>query len=694
MKKNYLMTFVTIALVFAGVAFTAIQAGAQVTIAQWTFTGDVTTPSTGSGTASLIGGTSATFATGFAGSPDRAWNSSGYPMQGEGSGTAGVEFIVSTSGYSNIAVSWDGRHSNTSSNRVRLQYTLNGNDWINFVADAGNAINSSAGADKGFDNGRYIADAGDTWYQRSASFSSIAGASDNAAFAVRMVSEFFDGSGYAAATTTSTYSENGTLRYDNVTFQGGGSAPVLTSNPTNLSGFTYVEGSGPAVSQSVVLNGFNLTPTIGTITLTPSANFEISVNEIDYLESYQFVYENGAFADVSVNVRLKAGLAQGTYNGTLLITGGGAPDLTVSLSGTVTATTPASIASIVLPMYIQGAVPNVSRVPFAYFATLTNLLPNATYRFYNKIVLGSDTPDYNGAGNCIFVDPSAGTFTRTSSTSFTTAGQYSEFTTGNDGVYSGWFVTEPTGNATRFKPGAELFVRILLNDGADGTIETTRLTSAESVKVLGFYTNSSDTTGTAIRGISNYSPKNFVFLYDNTQGSGRPLYGTQVETSGVDFAGSGSYASFYTESVAGTNKAWGGIVPNINANGVKRVEERSLSNGAVVASHTSANGVWGTTDTKNPSGGTDNVLVLNTTLGIDSPVSAIGRIYTIGNTLHLELNQVVNGTVQVLNVNGQIVSDFNISSTNASFRTELPEGIYIVRIISDKISVSSKVFIR
>jgi hypothetical protein len=234
----------------------------------------------------------------------------------------------------------------------------------------------------------------------------------------------------------------------------------------------------------------------------------------------------------------------------------------------------------------------------------------------------------------------------------------------------------------------------VLNDGAAGTIETTRLTSAESVKVLGFYTNSSDTTGTAVRGISNYSPKNFVFLYDNTQGSGRPLYGTQVETSGVDFAGSGSYAAFYTENVAGTNSAWGGIVPNINANGVKRVEERSLSNGAVVASHTSANGVWGTTDTKNPSGGMDNVLVLNTTLGIDSPVSAIGRIYTIGNTLHLELNQVVDGTVQVLNVNGQIVSDFRINNTNASFRTELPEGIYIVRIISDKISVSSKVFIR
>jgi hypothetical protein len=355
MKKNYLMTFVTAALLFAGFALTAFQAGAQVTIAQWTFTGDVTTPSTGSGTANLVGGTTATFATGFAGSPDRAWNSTGYPLQGEGSGTAGVEYIVSTSGYSNVAVSWDGRHSNTSSNRVRLQYTLNGADWINFVADETNASNSAAGVNKGFDGGRYIADAGDTWYQRTASFAGIPGASDNASFAVRMVSEFFDGSGYAASTATSTYSENGTLRYDNVTFQGGGSSPVLTSDPANLSGFTYIDGSGPAESQSVLLNGFNLTPATGTITLDPSEDFEISVNVVDYMGYYQFGYENGALSNMTFYVRMKAGLAQGTYNGTLLITGGGAPDLTVNLSGTVTATTPASIASIMLPMYHTGS---------------------------------------------------------------------------------------------------------------------------------------------------------------------------------------------------------------------------------------------------------------------------------------------------------------------------------------------------
>lgn len=138
----------------------------------------------------------------------------------------------------------------------------------------------------------------------------------------------------------------------------------------------------------------------------------------------------------------------------------------------------------------------------------------------------------------------------------------------------------------------------MLNDGANGTVEASRLTSTESIKVLGFYAASADSTGTAIRGISEYNAKNFVFLYDNTAGTGRPLYGTQVETSEVDFLAVGSYAAFYTSDVANVDGAWGGIIPNVNAAGVKRIEERSLTTGAIVSNNTSDNGVWGTTDTK------------------------------------------------------------------------------------------------
>jgi len=693
MTKNYFKTLTVSLLAFLAVAFTA---QAQVTFTQWTFEGDVITPSTGSGTAALIGGTTETFATGYTGTGPggRAWNSAGYPAQGTGSGTAGVEFVTSTSGYSSFQVSWDGRHSNTSSNRVRLQYTLNGTDWVNFVANAANASNTAAGVDKGFDNGRFIADAGDTWYQRSANFASISGAGNNVAFAIRIVTEFLDGSEYAAATSGSTYSVNGTLRYDNVTFSGSGTSPMLMAMPSSLSGFTYVIGGGPSEIQTTTLGGLNLTPAAGSVTVTAPTDFEISSDGVTFSSNFTIAYTNGAFNGETVSVRLKTGLASGSYSGNMTVSGGGASDFGVALSGSVTMTNPAAISSIILPKFIQGAIPNNSRVPYAYHAAISNLLPSSNYRFYNTIILGSDAPDYNGAGNCIFVDASTGTFTRTTAVSFASAGGYGEFTTDASGNFSGWFITEPTGNPTRFKPGAELFVRIVLNDGAGGTTEVTRLTSAESVKVLGFNTMSADTTGTAIRGISEYTAKNFVFLYDNTAGTGRPLYGTQVETSGVDFAGSTTYAPFYSEHVAGTNGAWGGIVPNINANGVQRVEERSLSNGAIVSNKTSANGIWDTVDTKNPSGGLETVLVVNTTLGIDSPASEIGRIYSVGKTVNLELNQVVKGTVYMINLNGQMVAEHRINGSNASFSIELPEGIYFVRIITDKMSFSSKVFLR
>ncbi len=686
-------------LLFAGFGFTAEMANAQVTITQWTFEGDVITPSTGSGTAALIGGTTATFATGYTGTGTggRAWNSAAYPAQGTGSGTAGVEFLVSTSGYSAIALSWDGRHSNTSANRLRVQYTLNGTDWEDFEANEGNAVNTAAGVDKGFDNGRFIADAGDTWYQRSADFSGISGVEGNAAFGVRIVTEFVDGSEYGAATSTSSYSPNGTLRYDNVTFKGVGSSPMITATPSSLSGFTYLEGAGPSEMQITTLNAFNLTPASGAVTMTPSADYEYSVDGVNFIsDPGNVVYENGSFpgtGDVPVRIRLKAGLPAGSYSGVFTVTGGGAPELQIPLSGSVSTSTPASISAYILPKFIEGATPsNINRVPFAYHATLSNLLPSSTYRFYNKIVSGSDGPDYNGAGNCIFVNPSTGEFVRTTSASMTTPGQYGEFTTDANGSFSGWFITEPTGNA-RFKPGNELFMRIMLNDGAGGTAEATRLTITESVKSLGFYTSAADSTGTAIRGISNFTPKNFVFIYDNTAGTGRPLYGTQVETTGVSFI-AGTYAEFYANDVAGTDGAWGGIVPNINTEGVKRVEERSLTNGAIVSNYTDDDGVWGTVDTKNPAGGIDNVLVINTTLGIGAPETQFGKIFTYGKELSIQLDQVMNGSIRVINLYGQEVHSFSINGSKATYSLDLPAGIYIVRVIGREGSFSTKVLLK
>lgn len=196
-------------------------------LTQWTFEGDVTTPSTGSGTASLIGGTTATFATGWDRSTNntggRAWNSTNYPAQGTDSGTAGILFATSTAGYEGITVNWDGRHSNTASRFVQFQYSIDG---VNFSFDglANDGIFEAV-------------DGGDKWYApRSVDLSGIAGVADNANFAFRVVSIFAPGkSEYLPSTVTSSYGRSGTLRYDNVSIEG-----VVVPEPTSL--FALISG--------------------------------------------------------------------------------------------------------------------------------------------------------------------------------------------------------------------------------------------------------------------------------------------------------------------------------------------------------------------------------------------------------------------------------------------------------------------
>lgn len=189
--------------IVAGVLGLAVGSQANI-LTQWNFNNESTTPNIGSGMINRIGGITQTWATGSPndqGSPNRAYNTSGYPAQGTGSGTAGVEFWVSTVGYQDIFIKWDQRHSNTAAKTVLLQYTLNGNDWI--------------------DGAYYQAtDGGDRWYKRAFDLSDVSGANDNMNFGFRVVAVFEQGTDqYAASTSGSTYSPNGTQRFDLVTVE-------------------------------------------------------------------------------------------------------------------------------------------------------------------------------------------------------------------------------------------------------------------------------------------------------------------------------------------------------------------------------------------------------------------------------------------------------------------------------------------
>ncbi len=170
-------------------------------------------PAIGSGTATSVGtATNSLNSNVSAGSFDPAtsdnskWRFGAFPAQGTDNKTSGAEFRVSTVGYRDIAISWDHYNSATGSKYWRLQYSLDGVNFIDFVV--------------------YTNPVQTTFFPTGASFAGIGGANDNPNFAVRIVSEFQStatGAGaaeYVATQAGSTYGSGGTLWLDMVTFSG------------------------------------------------------------------------------------------------------------------------------------------------------------------------------------------------------------------------------------------------------------------------------------------------------------------------------------------------------------------------------------------------------------------------------------------------------------------------------------------
>lgn len=362
-----------------------------------------------------------------------------------------------------------------------------------------------------------------------------------------------------------------------------------------------------------------------------------------------------------------------------------------------------TITSVILPQYIEGATPtNANRLPFVFRAKLSGLLPGSTYRFVNQIVISTDAATTGGAGNCIFIS-SAGDFTRTSSPGI--AKTYGSFTTDANGEFTGWFVSEPTGNA-RFIPGKYVFMRIALNDGSTGTTAVTYLTTSDSVRVVKPDAAASDSTGTGVRSTTPLSAKQFVFLYDNTAGTGRPISGAFIESDGTDNTTANSYASFYATSVNAVSGAFGTLIPNNLVSGVQRVEVRSLTDATITNSATDADGIWPSgANTVNATGGTTEV-VLDATTDLGFLASGVKSLSNAATTFALKQNYpnpfnpstVISYSIKgnehvslvIYNILGkEVASLVNEYKTAGAYKIEfngasLPSGIYFYKLSTAK----------
>jgi hypothetical protein len=351
-----------------------------------------------------------------------------------------------------------------------------------------------------------------------------------------------------------------------------------------------------------------------------------------------------------------------------------------------------SISAVYYPQYMQGAgtfnAGDDRKVPFVCRMTVNGLIPNATYRYFNRFVTSAASTSI-GEGGILFVKDT-GNFVRVTSATLALAGRYGEFKTDSTGTYTGWFANEASTSSV-FAPGSQIYFRLVLNNGANGITVTHRLTAADPVTIINFGTNTTGGTGVRCTPLRHGAPKQFMLLYDNLFAQGRPVTGTFVESDGTDNSIANGYAPFYADSVNGINKAWGTIIPNGLPNGILHIAQRSLS-GSLSRLYLSFNGKWpslnwGSANTKNAAGGLNNVLV------IDGSRLSIINLWLNGEATDDEIITMEWNTPEESNAREYVVEkSTDGGKTFAPVSTQQTAGLKTLYQLSDKRSESTSFY--
>ncbi|HAL65438.1 MAG TPA: hypothetical protein DCP10_07735, partial [Bacteroidales bacterium] len=164
---------------------------------------------------------------------------------------------------------------------------------------------------------------------------------ENASFYVSSQTAYGKTNGSAKVTSESTTSSAQALGIDDVSITANGeTSPSISVNPTSLSGFNYVVGSGPSSEQSFTVSGQNLT---GNITLTAPTDYDISTTSgSEFTNTIELVPSGGSVNSTTIYTRLKGGLSVGIYNESITASSTGATSQQVSCSGAVLNTEPAN----------------------------------------------------------------------------------------------------------------------------------------------------------------------------------------------------------------------------------------------------------------------------------------------------------------------------------------------------------------
>jgi len=216
---------------------------AQNLITQWTFENMDNIPSKGSGSLTAFPSTlTQNYVTGYM-NKGTALNTTEYNKVYDSVKLTGLSFDVSTLGKTGIKVFWCERHSNTASRFIRLQYSIDGNVFKNFVMNTTNVSITNTGTPSYWKADLINNVIKDTvpgvsgssgWAFIKADLNGLNGIDNNPLFRFRVCPVAAPGDTvFAPTSSVYNYGTTGTIRFDSIT------VTYATPVPVRLKDFTF-----------------------------------------------------------------------------------------------------------------------------------------------------------------------------------------------------------------------------------------------------------------------------------------------------------------------------------------------------------------------------------------------------------------------------------------------------------------------
>jgi hypothetical protein len=359
----------------------------------------------------------------------------------------------------------------------------------------------------------------------------------------------------------------------------------------------YFDVYGVATSLAIS----NLTPGVPINTVIP--NFDVTAYRADYTTD---IYYNGTATITvssgpsgSITGTLTANFVNGvaTFSGIQFSAPGtyilqaNAGSLPAAFSSNLIITPTPTMTELVIPKYMgskTGSAVNNARTPVAFCIQLDNLLPNTIYNLAAGLAATTDLATSMGAGGVW----NGSAYGLNISNAFTTNAS------GSSGPV--WIYMQPSGNSSRFGAGQVHNLRIAYSNTAFGAITSPNFSSTNTITSLDIATaalsaNTADDGAFVTGNLNSCMGGKLVLVYDNTAGTGNPLYAFQAVTSTATQITNSEFPtsvdSIYRNiSNPGTFAA---VIPvaALSTNGVKRIETRDLQNN-LINSITDADGIW------------------------------------------------------------------------------------------------------